>query len=104
MSGNEIAQSGARTVSWRHVVNKAIRPIGPDSQLPFFGSYHSQGRVVFASQISTLPLTVLKPLECYLCLTLQQSPRRRPGKIVGLQYILDKEGKRIEGYGYFCYS
>lgn len=23
---------------------------------------------------------------------------------VGLQYILDKEGKRIEGYGYFCYS
>ena len=71
MSGNEIAQSGARTISWRHVVNKAIRPIGPDSQLPFFGSYHSQGRVVFASQISTLPLTVLKPLECYLCLTLQ---------------------------------
>ena len=76
MSGNEIAQSGARTVSWRHVVNKAIRPIGPDSQLPFFGSYHSQGRVVFASQISTLPLTLPLPFNFNLYLTFLQDNSR----------------------------
>ena len=30
--------------------------------------------------------------------------KKRKAAVVGLQYILDKEGKRIEGYGDFCYS
>ena len=38
---------------------RAVRPTVPDSQRTLLGGFRSQGRVVFASQISTLSMTAL---------------------------------------------
>ncbi len=67
-------QSPNEILSKYHVV-RLSRPSGSFCRIAVHHSllsHHSQGQVVFASQISTFPLTVLFSSMCNLCLTLLQ--------------------------------
>ena len=67
--GNEIAQSGARTISWRHVVNKAIRHNMPDSQPQLFEvlPQSRSGRICFANLHPSLDSPLRSLCVTYVC-------------------------------------
>ena len=79
----------------------ALAPIPPGPRL-FLFLYRFQG--------SSAPLRApVRRADSLIIISLLPSPVNPffssfSALFVGLQYILDKEGKRIEGYGDFCYS